>query len=369
VTEGESALARFWRLPTLPAQEDVGSSDFVRSVWSPSGDAIAAATPDAARIIFGDQSGNVHIVAAGSGRDGLLATAQELSFYGHSTEVRRLTISDDSKLAASVAADNTLRVWSVEDGLPRSFIAEITGGPVAQMRFEPGGERIGILTAFGVQIISATSGAVIAKFDLGERHTALTFADNGKLYIGSEAGALSVIAQDATGGWSQQTLWRGEVGIRWLEAAPRSRFLVLVDNANLAQQFNLEEGRIGDAALQLPSDVDEVAFTPGGLRVLFRTVNWVHRSSSSANGLIWLDAILVPKALANSRMVFGDPAVDEAAALGNRFYLPVAADGFPRLAEMSFTASQWPGLFGDKDELLRDWQRKLAFVPPQSPDE
>ena len=44
---------------------------------------------------------------------------------------------------------------------------------------------------------------------------------------------------------------------------------MLVDASNLAQQFNLAEARIGDQTLQLPASVNEVAFSPGGLRVLF----------------------------------------------------------------------------------------------------
>ena len=58
-----------------------------------------------------------------------------------------------------------------------------------------------------------------------------------------------------------------------------------------------------------------------------------------------------------------------AAALGNRLFLPVAADGYPRLAELSFTAAQGPGLFGNKNQLLDEWRRKLALVAPQRPDE
>ena len=95
----------------------------------------------------------------------------------------------------------------------------------------------------------------------------------------------------------------------------------------------------------------------------------MHRASSSETGLLWLDSILAPKALANARMVFGDPELDEAAALGNRFYLPVAADGYPRLAELSFALTEGPGLFGSRESLLEEWRRKLAFVPAQSTDQ
>ncbi len=369
VTGSVAAGVRFWQVPNLPDPNESQLTEYARSIWTPSGDSVAVATPDASRIIIGDQNGNVHVVPADAGRDGLLDRAQELSFFGHRAEVRRIAVSADGLLAVSVADDNTLRVWNVEDGLPKPFIAEIDGFAVERLAFEPGGERIAVLDAGSLRILATESGEQLARFDLGERHSSMSFADNGRLYLGSESGALRAIGRDATGNWTIQVLWQGESGIRWLEAAPRSRFLVLVDNANLAQQFDLEDGRIGAATLQLPGDVDEVAFTPGGLRVLFRTSNWVHRAGSSGGGLIWLDAVLAPKALAHARMVFGDPGVDQAAALGNRLYLPVAADGYPRLAELSFSASHAQGLFGNKDQLFDEWRRRLAFVPAQGADE
>jgi WD40 repeat protein len=369
VTGSAAAGVRFWQVPNLPDLDESQQTEFARSIWTPSGDSVAVATPDATRIVIGDQNGNVHVMAADAGRDGLLGRAQELSFFGHRAEVRRIAVSQDGKLAVSAAEDNTLRVWDIDNGLPRAFIVQIDGFAFERLAFEPGGERIAVLDAGSVRILGAGNGEQEARFDLGERHGSMSFADNGRLYIGSDSGALRAIGRDATGAWTMQMLWQGDSGIRWLQAAPRSRYLVLVDSSNVARQFDLEEGRIGDATLSLPSDVDEVAFTPGGLRVLFRTVNWVHLASSSGTGLIWLDSMLAPKALAGARMVFGDPQVDQAAALGNRFYLPVAADGYPRLAELSFSAAHTQGLFGNKEQLLGEWQRRLAFVAAQGPDE
>ena len=368
VTGGPTSAARFWRVPALPALGESGD-DPVRGLWFPSADAITAATPDARKLVFTDPQGNVHVVPADVGRDGLLQRAAELTFYGHSSEVRQLAISPDGRLAASAAADNTLRVWNIEDGLPRQFIAEVEGGAAEKLAFGPSGELLAVLTGLQLQVVDTNDGNVLETFDLGELHETIAFADNGKLYLGSVSGALRVFSRGTGGDWTMNTLWQGDKGIRWLEASPESRFLVLVDEDGLARLFNLAEGRIGERSLQMPSTVDEVAFTSGGLRVLFRTANWVHLASSSSVGIVWLDAILVPKALAGSRIVFGDAQQDEAAALGNRFYLPVAGNGYPRLAELSFTSSEVPGLFGKRADLLDEWSRRLAFVATQSADE
>ena len=78
--------------------------------------------------------------------------------------------------------------------------------------------------------------------------------------------------------------------------------------------------------------------------------------------MIWIDAILAPKALDATRMVFGDPAIDDRPALGNRLFLPVAGDGFAYLAELNFDVQKGPGLFGYKEQLLQDWRQRLAIV-------
>jgi hypothetical protein len=146
---------------------------------------------------------------------------------------------------------------------------------------------------------------------------------------------------------------------------------VLVDENNLAQQFSLAEGQVGESVLQLPGVVEDVTFVPGGSRVLFRTTGWVHRASSSAAGLLWVDAMLAPKPLRGARMVFGDLTSDPAARWGARLYVPVAAEGFLKLAELRFSADQGPGLFGNRMQLLEEWRARLglAVVAAQGPDE
>ena len=369
VTGGARSAVRFWRTPTPIARGDVDIGDEMAMIWPPSGDAVAVATPGATSIAIGDRHGDVHVVSADASRDELLRLGRDLSFFGHNVEVRHLAVSPDGSLIASAGDDNSLRVWSTADGLPKPFIGDIPRGLVDKLAFSPDAKQLGILNGNNAEIIDTETGKLLARFELGELHKSLAFADADHMYVGSESGSLRVISRDPDGSWSLQSLWQGEAGIRWLEASPGARYLLLVDQNNLAQQFSLIEGRIGDATLQLPGAVEEVAFAPGGMRVLFRTSNWIHRVSSSAVGLIWIDAMLAPRALKDARMVFGNPAVDSAAALGNKVYLPVAGDGNVRLAELSFTASHGTGLFGNKQQLLDEWRSKLAIVPPQSSDE
>jgi len=356
VTGGSDSLARFWRVPSIAP--DGGEID--QLIWPAAGNAVAIATPDATTVVVGDRQGNVHVLPANIDRDTLAGTAGDVSFFGHNGEVRALAVSTDGSRVVSAADDNTVRVWDTSNGLPSSFIVDIEGDPVDRLVCARNASLIGILNGAGVQVMNADTGEMLARFDLGERHTGIAFADKGHLYVGSENGALRVISRELGDSWSVRTLWQGESPIRWLEASPRSEFLVLVDDKNVAQQFSLREGRIGESVLQLPSAVEGLVFAPGGSRVLFRTARWIHRVGSSATGLIWIDAILGPKAVNGARMVFG-PYSNSAVATGSRLYLPVAGDTFVRLAELKFADDKGPKLFGNKQQLLEEWVRRLGI--------
>ena len=73
---------------------------------------------------------------------------------------------------------------------------------------------------------------------------------------------------------------------------------------------------------------------------------------------------MAPVSLSSARMVFGDNESDAYSASGNRVIVPTAGDGFVRLVELRFTAGQGAGLFGNKDELLQEWRRKLPDMDP-----
>ncbi|MCH8060368.1 MAG: AAA-like domain-containing protein [Proteobacteria bacterium] len=361
ITGGPENGARFWRAPAIASRKESVSDAGSHTIWSPSGDAVAMSTPDASIVVIGDHRGDVHILASDAGREGLNSEGQDVSYLGHSSDVRLLSTSPDGSLVASAADDNTIRIWNTAGGLPKPFFGNVPGNPIDKIVFSPDALLIGILSSNRVHVMDTSSGVILARFDLGERHQGMAFADSTHLYVGSDSGALRAITRNNGDNWSMQMLWQGDAAIRWLEASPRSRHLVLVDQNNLAQQFSLSEGKLGAMSLQLPNTVEEVTFAPGGSRVLFRTPRWIHRASSAGSGLIWLDAMLAPKALDGARMVFGDPAID-AAALGNRVYLPVAGDGFVHLAELKFGAVQGPGLFGNKDKLVEEWRRKFGAI-------
>ena len=358
VTSGPDGNVRFWQMPvvTLAAETAPGA----HPVWSPAGDAVVVALPDASALALGDRLGHVHVLAATNGGDGLVGETEDVSFLGHNAPVRLLAASADGGLLASVGADNTVRVWHAGDGQPRDFIATMPGSRVEHIVFSKDATLLGLLAGSRAAIMDTASGEFIAELELSETHLSMAFGADRQLFLGSQTGLLNVIARDPAGAWNVRRIWAGESALRRLEVSGNGRYLVVVDDARRAALINLGTGQPGELTLQLPDAVEDVAFSPGGSRVLLRTARWVHRVGASSTGLMWLDALFVPKPLAGSRIVFGG-ATQRGREAASIFYLPVSRDGIAQLSEFHFSDSNGAGLFGNREQLIADWRRRLAY--------
>ena len=354
---GPDSTARFWRVPADIDPVAAANTEASHAVWSAAGNAVVAATPDAGNLVIGDDGGHVHVFPADVSAESLAAAAEEVSFVGHDAAVRMLRISADGRLAASAAADDTVRVWDLADGRPLPFMTDMPGGAVTALEFSPDASTLAAVNATRVVLLDTGSGDVLVELPLGEVHAGVAFADDDNLYLGSRSGSLSVVSRSASGAWTRQLRWQGAFAIKWLRASPRGQRLVLVDQNNLAQQFDLEEGRIGELSVSLPEQVEDVAFNPVGSRVYLRTARWIHRASSSTNGVIWLDAIFAPRPAEGGSII-----VNTSTSAGNEIKLPVNRAGSVTLAKLRFDSSETPALFGNRDELIEEWRRKLGMA-------
>ncbi len=362
-TGNPRGLSRFWRAPEVPAADEAAADASDHLLWQPSADRALVALPGNRGIVIGDPAGHVHVFPVDAGIEDVRAVSEDVSFLGHNAEVLALTVDVSGTLVASAAADNTVRIWEVEGGQPRPFMASIEGAAIRRMAFSPDADLLAILKGTSLELLSTTDGTTIAEFEFGDLHRGLAFGADGRLYAGSENGVLRQIASDADGNWSMRQLWQGSRAIRQLAVSPRGTQLVLVDDQGLASQFVLAESRIGETTIAFPGPVEEVAFGSSNARAFFRTARWTHRVSLSVNGLHWVDSVLSPKPLNGAGIVFGPPGSDTA----NRAYLPAARDGFVEMVELAFPGTSQPGLFGNREALLDDWRQRLGSDWPGDP--
>ena len=363
LTGDSTGNPRLWRVPTRSQSAGTTQLFAGHPVWSPAADRRLVAAPDGAFLAIGDPSGHVHIIASDATLTDVAAVSEDVSFVGHNSEVELLAISPTGGLAASVADDNKMRVWRTDTGEPLPYVVDIAGLPVSKIAFSPEAGSVASLSDNQISVFNVSDGSVTTEFVSGSVYSGLTFATEDQLYLGSEDGALQLLSRSSDGYWNMQQVWQGPASIRLLQASPRGDFLILVDQNNLASQFMLTDGQIGEGSLQLPSEVQEVAFDTNGTRAYFRTSRWVHRASSSIFGLRWMEALLVPRTLNGAGIVNGN-GTEESKAL-HKMYLPVAKNGYAELIELGFGGAADAGLFGSRQELLQEWRGRINADFPE----
>ncbi len=364
-TGNPRGVSRFWRATEVPPVTESTAVVAEHALWQPSADRVVIALPGGRGIVIGDPAGHVHILPAGASLDDAHAMSEDVSYIGHTEEVMLLRVDPTGTFVASVAADNTLRLWETSGGQPLPYSKQIEGDVVARMAFSPNADILALLKGATLALLNVADGTSTAEFELGESSRTIAFAGDDHIYAGSEGGVLRRLVRDAEGNWALQQLWQGERPIRQLAAAPRGDYLVLVDDEGLASQFVIAEGRIGERMLEMPGPVEEVVFSSRGSRAFFRSARWVHRVSLGMDGLHWVDSALSPKPLNGAGIVFG-PAGSRTA---NRPYLPAAKNGFVEMTELAFPGSSHPGLFGNRGELLADWRERLGHDLEQTADD
>jgi WD40 repeat protein len=276
-----------------------------------------------------------------------------------------MVFSNDGSLVASAGADGSIRIWDSHSGLPRPYYGGTSARTIDRMAFSPSGQQIALASGQRVWIMHTETGALEADFELGDPATALVFAKNDQVYLGSESGALQSMYADRTGNWHIRNVWQGSMPVRAVAVSAQRHLLVVVDAQNRARLLDSSSGKIGAEILELPDNVTDIAFSPSESRVVFRTSRWVHRALVSPRGLLWSDALRAPKALSGSRLVF-DSDIEEATSAnhvtdptGDRVLVLTRDTGFAEIAELRFSYSDGPTVFGNRTGIVAEWAEKL----------
>jgi WD40 repeat protein len=369
MTAGVAEFARFWSMPATSSETttvESGPESALIQTSAESSVMVSAIAPGGERMAFGDRSGHVHIQQVDTAVRSMDADTDEISFLGHRGAVLQMVFSDDGALVASAGADGSIRVWDAHSGLPRPFYGKSSVSSIGRMVFSPSAGQLAVLGGQRVWLMDTETGAELANVDLGEIHSDLAFLADGQLFLGGLSGTLRNLNADRTGNWHLRNVWSGSQAIRNLDIAPNRHQIVLVDQLNQVRLLDPRDGRIGSDILELPAPVDDLAFSPNESRVLFKTGRWIHRAIVAPTGLIWTDTVRAPKSLRGSHMVFDarpqgsssrENRADEQS--GGRILILATDTGLVKLAEVRFSYSDGPALFGSKTSLLNDWTEKL----------
>ena len=359
LTANDAGRARFWRFPTAAAAlapADIVSAEPGRRAWRITGEPVATLSPDGQRLAIGDAEGHVRFLDISATAS---SSAEELNFIGHRGAVTDLSFSDDGLLVASVGRDNRVRVWDVPNGSPRRYEEPLSGDGVDAMRFSPDNQRLAILVGQEIRIVETAGGVVEASLDSGNVQNDIVFGADDSLFLAGADGGLRRLIRDRLGDWSLETVWQSTEGLSRLAIGPNRRMMVLADEQNVVQVFDTERGTIGTTRLDLPDVVADVVFGTSDAQVIVRTSRWVHRAEVSSSGIHWRDAVRAPAGLPGTRLVVDRDAAS--GGTGNRAMLLTREAGFVEVAELDFSHSLGSMVFGDREQLLEEWQRKLGL--------
>ena len=350
LTPSDDDGLRLWKRPAGTERAPVEQ----HLVWSPALDGPVAVAPDGTAVVTADRSGHVHILSPGTASFSLADAAEDVSYIGHEGTVRHLAISPRAGLVASIGDDGKLRFWHLDSGLPTSEVVEFSAGRVSQMGFSVSGSQLAILSDNKLMLIDVLAASVVQEIEFLEPQNDLVFVDDTKLYVAGASGSLQSLTRGAAGEWGATQLWSGESAITHLALSPDRRLLVLSDADNNVLQINLETSQLKPRSLRLPSRILDLGFAPIGSRVLVRTERWMHEVSASPSGLIWSDAIFLPRVAGGANTAFrrSEPG---------SFYLPVVVGGRVRLERFTFSDRDGEGLFGNQADLLELWSARFGF--------
>ena len=350
LTPSDDDGLRVWKKPAGTERSPVDQ----HAVWSPALDGAAAVVPDGSAVVTTDRSGHVHILPSAAGPVALADAAEDVSYIGHEGDVRQLAISERAGLVASSGDDGKLRFWHLDGGLPTGEVVEISSGSASRLAFSESGSQLAVLSGNKLMLIDVLAASIVQEIDFLEPQNDLAFAGETKLYVAGANGSLQSLVRGGGGQWNATQVWNGGAAITHLAVSPDRELLVLADADNNVFQINLETSQLKPRSLSLPSRVLDLSFAPIGSRVLVRTQRWMHQASASPSGLIWSDAIFLPRVAGNANAAFNR---SEAGS----FYLPVAVGGRVRLERFTFSDRDGEGLFGNQADLLGLWSSRLGL--------
>ena len=342
---GESG-ARLWDMPLVSDSLIVED----HSMLSPALDAPLLVTPGAKQLLSADRGGHLHVVNLDNNQGALDDVFEEVSFLGHQGAIRFVSASSNGALAATLGEDDSLLFWDTRSGEPTPSSLRVPASSVVSMQFLPGDRELAVLTAGNLLIVDSGTGELADTIEFLEPQTSAAFVTPDSALVGSIGGTLQLLGKQDSG-WSATQIWRGDSAISHLAVSGRSGTLVVADASNQLYQLSLSSNEQVGPAMPMPSTIREIVLAPTGNTFFVRTDRWVHQVSITVDGLLWRNAVLVPRVPGNANLL---------PESSGSFLLPTVTDSEVVIARFAFRDTSGPGLFGNQLELLQRWQERFA---------
>ncbi len=383
LTGGDDNTARLWRADTgTPCGTPLRHGDVVRAVaFSPDGKTVLTGSADTTARLWRanteaplatplHQDGSVWAVAfSPDGKTILTGSSNHTARLWrtdtstpidaplhHDDWVWAVAFSPDGHTVLTGSWDTTARSWRADTGAPLGAPLH-HGASVWAVAFSPDGKQI--LTGSEDKTARLWQADTSTPIGAPLRHDgsvrAVAFSPDGKTVLTGSSDHTARLWHADTGKPLGAPLrhdnWVGAVAF-----SPDGKTVLTGSSDNTVRLWRADTSVPIGSPLRHDSTVRAVAFSPDGKTVLTATSGWLHLSSFAP------DSNLMPKV---SRLLDGQWTGGYRFLMDNGEQLQLAlkeTDDSVRLTTLRFDIANAPPMQGDPQELLQQWQQRLALT-------
>ncbi|RMF98104.1 MAG: hypothetical protein D6727_04000 [Gammaproteobacteria bacterium] len=241
----------------------------------------AAVDPGGRRVAVASASGDVRILPADGSLQMPRGPDAEPEFIGHLKPVTGLVFEPGGELLASAALDGSLRVWEAASGMPRPFFASQQDPPALAMAFSSDRARLFTAGRSVLQLVDSVNGHVLARQAIQATRPQLAVADEDRLLVAGDRGALSEWRWRAG---TLSTLLGGRAGVLAVAVHPDGERLAVAGTDRRVELWSGAGERL-PRRLRLPMLAERMWFGDGGRELVVQGGLWVQRLAVNAEGL------------------------------------------------------------------------------------